>query len=58
MQQRIYKTPVKRMDEVAREQETREHEETLSKARRASRKAFRATLLAQRLVNEINGVLA
>lgn len=51
------KTRVRRMDDVAREQEQRDHEEMLSKARRASRKAHHATALAMDLVEQINEVL-
>jgi hypothetical protein len=58
-QQRVYKqrTAVKRMDVVARELEQYEHEEMLSKARRASRKAYHATSLAMSLVEQINKVV-
>jgi hypothetical protein len=58
-QQRVYKqrTAVKRMDVVAREQEQREHEEMLSKARRASRKAHHTAQHAMALLDEINKVL-
>jgi hypothetical protein len=59
MAQLVYKqrTAVKRMDEVAREQEQRDHEELMSRARRASRKAHHATVLAMELVDEINKVV-
>ncbi len=56
-QQQISRTPVKRMDESAREYETAQHEETLRRARRASRKALRTSMLAQRLLTEINEAL-
>lgn len=58
-QQRLYKEKhaVRRMDDVAREQEQRDHEEMLSKARRAGRKAHHATALAMSLVDEINKVV-
>jgi hypothetical protein len=58
MQQRINKPrPVKHMAQVAREQEQREHEELLSKARRASAKAKRTSDMAESLLSEIKEVL-
>lgn len=58
MQYRINKPqPVKRMDVAAREQEAREHEELLSKARRASAKARRTSDMAESLLSEIKDVL-
>lgn len=57
-QQRIQKQhTVKRMDECAREQEAYEHEEFLSRARRARKHAHRATALAMSLVDQINEVI-
>jgi hypothetical protein len=58
MQKRVNKPlPVKRMDAVLREQEQREHEELLSKARRASAKARRTSAMAESLLSEIKEVL-
>ena len=50
MQQRVNKPrPLKRMDECAREQEQRDHQEMLSRARRASNKAKRTSAMAEAL---------
>ena len=58
MQQRVNKPlPVKRMDVVRREQEQRDHEEMLSRARRASNKAKRTSAMAEALLSEIKDVL-
>ena len=58
MQQRVNKPlPVKRMDVAAREQEQRDYEELLSKARRASAKAKRVSVMAETLLSEIKEVL-
>jgi hypothetical protein len=58
MQQRVNKArPVKRMDECAREQEQRDHDEMLAKARRSSAKAKRLTIYSQSLLNEIGYLL-
>ncbi len=54
MQQQIQaQRPVKRMDEAARQYETEQHEETLSRARRASKHARRVSAHAQSLLNTI-----
>lgn len=59
MQQRVQvqKTAVKRIDVAVREQEAAEHAEVLSKARRASKHAHRATALAMQLVDEIERMI-
>lgn len=58
MQQvQVQKRSVKRMDECAREWETTQHEETLSEARRASRRASQTIARAQYLVALINEVI-
>lgn len=58
MQQRVYKQyTVKRIDECVREQEARDHDEMIAKARRASAKAKRATALASSLLAEIGYLL-
>lgn len=58
MQQRVNKPrTVKRMDVVAREQEQRDHDEMLAKARRASAKAKLMTDYAHNLLNEIGYLL-
>lgn len=58
MQQRVNKPrPLKRMDECAREQEQRDHQEMLSRARRASNKAKRTSAMAEALLSEIKDVL-
>lgn len=44
---------VKRIDECAREQEAREHDEMISRARRASRKARKSAEHAHNLIMEI-----
>jgi hypothetical protein len=49
--------PVKHMSVAAREQEQREHNELLSKARRASAKAKRTSDMAETLLSEIKEVL-
>lgn len=57
-QQQIQKQKtVKRMDVAVAEQEAVEHEETLSRARRARKHAHRATSLAMDLVDQINRVV-
>jgi hypothetical protein len=48
---------VRRIDECAREQQAREHDEMMSRARRASRKAQQSTANAQRLIMEISEVI-
>ena len=58
MQQRVNKPrTVKRMDVMAREQEQRDHQEMLSRARRASNKAKRTSAMAEALLSEIKDVL-
>ena len=55
-QQQIYKSkqhPVRRIDEALREWETTQYEETLQRARRASRKARQTTARAQALLKEL-----
>ena len=57
-QQRVNKPrPLKRMDECVREQEQRDHQEMLSRARRASNKAKRTSAMAEALLSEIKDVL-
>lgn len=57
-QQQVQKEKtVKRIDEAAREQEDREHEELLSKARRTSKKASRTITLAVALIEEIERII-
>lgn len=54
IQQQVYATrTVRRMDDVAREQEAAEHEELLSRARRASKRAARVSAMATTLLAEI-----
>jgi hypothetical protein len=45
------------MDECAREQEQRDHDEMLAKARRSSAKAKRLTSYSQALLREIGYLL-
>lgn len=60
MAQQTFKqrTTIKRMDECARDAERAQHEETLSNARRASKRAQRAAQDAATLVAEIEWVLS
>lgn len=48
--------PVRRMDEVAQEQEAAEHEEILSRSRRASKRAQRVTQSARALLFELHAL--
>jgi hypothetical protein len=53
-QERVQRRTVRRIDECAREQEARDHEEIMSRARRASKRAQSATHLVKSLLEEID----
>jgi len=57
MQERVNKPRKVRLMPTLREQEQREHEEMLSRARLASRKAQRTSAMAEDLLSEIKDML-
>ncbi len=56
-QVQVERKTVKRIDESVQEQAHAEHEETLSNARRAVKRARRSTATARQLLAEIDYVL-
>jgi hypothetical protein len=57
MQERIQRTKVRRIDECAREQEMRDHDELIVNARRASKHAQRTIEHTQDLLAFVDWVL-